>query len=209
MTPNRRMDGEIQDEIEAGFIRKWSAAQIERDLKSRFGEGEVPSSRTIQRAVKAMKKAEKSSEEGKGDWSLLSADAEDCELVLPVLKSVVVETEGRQTTISARVASLVVKIRRVAPDVDPWDVYEFARRYFKNVDADEPTAKYDLALAFEIWRGPAAMARFLDAVEFWGPAFGVFSKGPEYAAAKELALKRLREFFLKRNTIDAEGTKVE
>lgn len=191
MSPNRRIDREIQDEIQSLVIKGWSAAQIERRLALEF-KGHVPSPRTIQRVVKSLQEeVDAAAGADRQDWSLLSSSDGEGKLILPVLKAVIVETEGRKDTISKRVAGLVVKVRRVAPDVDPWDVYDFAVRYIKNVDAGYSPYLFDLALSFEIWQGPEAMRSFLNAGGSWGPAIQMFTKADSYDDASGLAKAHL------------------
>jgi hypothetical protein len=112
----------------------WSPAKIYRELRDKFG-GDIPTPRTIQRAVHAIQPADKSA-----PWSLTAANGEEAALVLPVLGAVLRHTDGRIRSISQGQAAWIVSVRRAAPRLDPWQVWLLCRQYMLLEGLNEQTA---------------------------------------------------------------------
>ncbi len=174
------MSGEIKQVIDDLCMRGWSPKQISDYLDLEFDSAEVPLPRTVQRMV-----SEFARDDSSGDWSFLSAPAEECCLVLPVLKAVAVKSAGRTMTISNDVAKAIAKTRKVAGELDPWDAYDFTIRYLKATEAGKSTVEFDLALAYKIWDGRDAATSFFKVVDYFPDALTLF-RGTEKSA--ELAV---------------------
>ena len=164
MSPQRRFDGEIQDQIGVLFLKGWSAAQIERQLQLDFPEHRVPSSRTIQRVVKSLQEDDSSDEPADSEWSMANARGDEAQIVLPVLRAVVQESQGRRLSISIREAEWIVKVLRAAPGLPPWPAYVLATKYMQREARGAQNLMLDLSLAFQVWTGMEAVRDFWDSI---------------------------------------------
>ena len=144
------MDTALQTWIEGEADSGMSPAEIERKMKAepQFIENEkLPSLRTIRRVVE-----DRRPEDSSGAWRIKNAEAEDARLILDVLADVIIETEGRKGSFTKKEASWVLKLRKVAPDARPYNVWRLAREYMvlENKKIAD-TATLDHYLAFRPW----------------------------------------------------------
>ncbi|MBI2862917.1 MAG: hypothetical protein HYX89_08855 [Chloroflexi bacterium] len=120
----------------------------------------LPTQRTIERMVRAIKSGDKSP-----PWSLAEADPADAGLVLGVLAAIIIETEGRRRHVSKDLAAWIVKIRCIAPDLEAFEVFRIAMEYQRRVQRDESTDHLDAYMAFAPWRGEKALELYLQVLE--------------------------------------------
>lgn len=155
----KRIDGDIRELIEALALRGWTPASIHRHLtrQPKF-RSRAPSARTIQRIVKAL-----SPHDPSGPWSLGDDDV-DAALVLPTLATVIEETDGRKLQLTRAEVSWVARIRRVAPDLEPWDAYVVAVQYMLCLEYGDSTTELDAWLAFAPWREGPGRERYQAAI---------------------------------------------
>lgn len=105
-----RTDPDIVQAIREQRRLGWNAAQIKRDLDTREDfRGRVPELRTVQAIVKRFTPRDTS-----GDWSVLSADAEEARWVLPVLGWWIDMTDGRMDGLTRRQGAWVAKLEAIA-----------------------------------------------------------------------------------------------
>ena len=162
MGRKQQIEGDVWEFIRELVRRHLSPPQILKELKSqeRFSQ-RVPSLRQIQRL-----KAKWSPSDPSAPWSLTDGDEEsDPALVLPVLAVVISETKGRKTRLTKAEAQSITRIRRIAPDCDPWDAYVFARLYLLKEQADIPSVDIDAYLAYAPWRGKQEAQAYGQALE--------------------------------------------
>ena len=86
--------------------------------------GHCPSQRTIRKHLGRMRPRDESYA-----WNLVDSNDAAARLILPVLASVIENTEGRRRWLSIEEARLVRKIRNAAPSIDPFDAYRVAHQY--------------------------------------------------------------------------------
>lgn len=152
----RRIPGHVEQAIRELALRDFSAAQIATELERR-GENDVPDARTI-RSIAAEVTADPSD-----PWTLREADPESAELVMPVLREVIEQTDGRRERFTVAQAAWIAKLRRAAPDLLPWSTYVLASFYTNHERLGHPTDHLDKLVAFAPWRGTAERARYLRA----------------------------------------------
>ena len=101
-----------------------------------FKGDDVPSVRTVQSIVSEYR------QRGPSDpWSLAMAHGDEAKLVMPVLEELIEQTEGRAWQLTTDEARWIAAIRRVAPDLDLWQVYLLAREYAILNGRGGPTAR--------------------------------------------------------------------
>lgn len=139
---------EVEAEIERLAMKDVSAAVIRKELRKRYEDSDIPKERAIENRLAAVRSSDLS-----GPWTLQGASGEEAALVLPVLGAVIEETEGRTTQLSRDMTEWIIRIRRAAPDLPPWNAYLFARRY---LSAPQQTETLDQLLALAPWREPTS-----------------------------------------------------
>lgn len=100
----------------------------------------LPSLRTAQRMAREVRPAQPGER-----WSFTHAEPDEARLVLPVLAAV---GEG-YGSLSRETAEWVVRVRRAAPEMEPYAAFVWAIRYQAAVTAGKPTGWLDLGLAKE------------------------------------------------------------
>lgn len=116
---------------------------VHKVLKDQFPAAEVPSLRTIQRWRERLR--------GDGDWwAFAEAEAEDAAVLLPVLRAVAMESEGRVTRISNQHAGMILRVARAAPGIPAIEAYLLAGDYLDSPPEFAPNL--DLFLAFQGWQ---------------------------------------------------------
>ena len=114
-------------------------------------EAKIPDERTIRRRI-----TERRPPDPHDPWTLATTKGDKAARLLPVLRAVLERTEGRTKGFSKATAEWVVRVRRAAPDLDPWYAYRIALAYQRRTDLD--TEDLDILLAFTPRRGPALPA---------------------------------------------------
>jgi hypothetical protein len=153
MTPTRRIDTEAQSIVEGLAMEGRTAGQIQRELiKAGVRAADRPSLRTIQRIVHDMRLQDRS-----GPWSLSDATGDEAGLILPVLRAYLNLTALREVKserdlfITKAEARWIVRVRRAAPNIHPFDVYRLTRAYLAREERGLPTYDLDAMLAFTPW----------------------------------------------------------
>jgi len=97
-------------------------------------------------------------------WGITQAPAEEIALVQPVLRAVLVASEGRASGFTKAEAAMVARVARAATGLRPWFVWRIAASYLLAEEQARPAAKaaLDLLLAFRPWESPAMMQTFTD-----------------------------------------------
>jgi hypothetical protein len=160
MTPRTRvrLDADLLAEIyELATERGSTPAQIYQALRKRHPNTDLPSIRTIQRAVSDLTKVD-----GSATWTLapIGAGTGGSRLLLETLQEVIARTSGYVRVISQDLAGWVLAVRQVAPDLPPWFAYRIARLYQARSSREEDRSDLDAWLAFASWRSPADKERY-------------------------------------------------
>ena len=113
--------------------------------------GRCPSLRTVRKRLGRMRPRDESSA-----WNVADSDDATARLILPVLASVIENTDGRRRWLSIEEARLVRKIRTVAPSIDAFDSYRVAHQYQLRAANEADSSDLDILLAFAPWEGPSA-----------------------------------------------------
>ncbi len=117
--------------------------------------GHCPSQRTIRKHLGRMRPRDESYA-----WNLVDSNDAAARLILPVLASVIENTEGRRRWLSIEEARLVRKIRNAAPSIDPFDAYRVAHQYQLRAANEADSSDLDILLAFAPWEGSSADERY-------------------------------------------------
>ena len=160
MTPRTRvrLDADLLAEIyELAAERGATPGQIYRALQKRHPMTDLPSIRTIQRAVQDLMKVD-----GSAPWTLtpITAGSGGGVLLLETLQEVITRTEGYVRVMSQDLAGWVLAVRQAAPDLPPWFAYRIARLYQARSSREEDRSDLDAWLAFAPWRSPADRERY-------------------------------------------------
>ena len=163
----RRLEDLAIADVSAAAIH----GQLQRDAHSgsyEFGPQDVPSLRTVQDVVNELRGLDTS-----GSWTIADArDGEEARLVLETLAAVIEATEGKRREITRGEAAWVIRIRRAAPDLHPWEAFRLARTYLRLEERGEPSGFLDAFLAFAPWRSPEHFERTKAAIrKGWLPAY--------------------------------------
>jgi hypothetical protein len=118
-------------------------------------EAKIPDERTIRRRI-----AERKPPDPHDPWTLAATEGDKAARLLPVLRAVLERTEGRTKGFSKATAEWIVRVRRAAPDLDPWTAYRTALAYQRRTGPD--TEDLDTFLAFAPWRSPEATKHLWD-----------------------------------------------
>jgi len=142
-------------------------------------EAKIPDERTIRRRI-----TERRPPDPHDPWTLATTKGDKAARLLPVLRAVLERTEGRTKGFSKATAEWVVRVRRAAPDLDPWYAYRIALAYQRRTDLD--TEDLDILLAFTPRRGEKEM----DSLFAWARAHR-----PKWLLRTRLLLKDSGEFW--------------
>lgn len=166
MTTQRRIDLDVQQQIEELALQGRFAAQIHRELdRHEEYRGRVPTLRTVQRVVKEITPRDPS-----GVWSLSGSPDIDATLVMPVLAEVIERTEGERKHLTRSEAGWIAKIREVAPALDLWHCYMLAVAYVRATEMKASAEGLDAFVAYAPWSGKASSDRYVEAVNNgWAP----------------------------------------
>jgi len=155
--PRKQFPLVIENKIRELVLLGSSAREIHREI----GGNRVASLRTIQRRV-----AEIAPPPGDA-WTLAGPDWGKADLLLPVLAEVIERSGGRVRTIPRDLAKWIVRVRRAAPTLPPWEAYELGVEYQRaaqGVKGALPLAFLDAYLAFQPWT-PEGAERWQRALE--------------------------------------------
>jgi hypothetical protein len=142
-----RIDPTIEARIHARAIQGWSAPAILRELEAEKVVGR-PALRTVQRVVRDLQ----SIGDDSAPWSLLEAEADEAELVLPALAGLLDRALGEgKTTLTQVEAAAVIHVRRAAPTLHPYPAYVVAMEYLFRASQGAPTTDLDFYLGSRPW----------------------------------------------------------
>ncbi|MEK6225794.1 MAG: hypothetical protein AABM40_05790 [Chloroflexota bacterium] len=164
---SRRSSPEILAKIRELAEINPNAAAIRRELaKIYVTEKSLPSERTIRNVVAETRAPEPTDPDA---WSPIASDGVDASLVMPVLQAVIAETMGKRWRLTKEQAATIARVRSVASDLAPWNVYVLANAYGASARRGAPPAALDLLVAFAPWRGPRERDLYWQAVEAGAP----------------------------------------
>jgi len=159
MPRGTKLSVEISETVTSLVLRGYGKAQIYRHLEKghRIDRNGRPSKSTIDRLVDKLRP-----EDASGTWSFAEADADpdDARLVLEALAAAIERTEGRVVRFSRDLAAWVVRVRRAAPSIPPWESYVMATQFQNATAQGWETQFLELTLAFRPWESEAANRRF-------------------------------------------------
>ena len=163
-------DRDIREEIEHQSAMGERANRIHESLgrQEAFAK-RVPSLRTVQRIAASV-----AGRDSTGPWRIQDFSPDDAQLILDVLATVVIETQGRKNQLTQAEAGWVLRIRRGASSMPPWESWLTARFYMgrqadKDRDAKE-TVDLDCLLAFDPWQGGERANQYFQAIlDGWIP----------------------------------------
>jgi hypothetical protein len=172
-------------DVEAALIQlarhpgMYSKAQIHKALVERFGEDRAPSERTVSRLVDKARAGEPPQ-----PWHWSDFSPEDARILLAVTDAFIESAlAGENAPLLAQIigkwpglfqdaymfdkhqAEWVVKVARVAPELDPLAVHLIATMYMLHEQKELPTHGIDTFLAMRPWRAPASAQRYLLALD--------------------------------------------
>ena len=145
----RYVDGDVEDEIVTLASDAYAPKQIEGLLRNDPAfDARVPHLRTIQRIVKDAREPDTSAE-----WQLEMAPDAAPAVVIDVLTELVIQTDGRVSSLTVAEAKWVTALRNLAPDIPALETFRLARLYMSRRRANRPTSNdLDAFLAFAPWR---------------------------------------------------------
>jgi hypothetical protein len=163
--PSRpRASTKLQDRIEElAIMTRWSAVEIHRriHLDTNLSGETLPHWRTVQRRVKAAR----APEDDQPEWSMENFSGEDARLIFDVLGARLQELNAPVRKFSHETAQWIVRIREVAPDLDPSACYLIARLYMVRSRSKVHTEDLEMYLAIGPWKDEARFTRYIKAVE--------------------------------------------
>lgn len=147
----------IEKDIEAMVLAHYKPPAIHEELVKRH-KSRAPSLRTVETWYRKL-----SPPDVTGAWSFTEAD--EPELVLPVLAALISETRGRRKELTNAEAEWIAKICGAAPGIDPWYAYILARLYMLRKQAGLTSLDIDAYLAYAPWRGEQEAQAYGQALE--------------------------------------------
>jgi len=113
-------------------------------------------------------------------WSITEADAAEIDLVQPVLRAVLVGTEGRISNFTAAEAAWVARVRHGASGLRPWFAWRIAAAYLLAEERGRPADKaaLDTLMIFRPWDSREAMSAFEDWTLAHRPEWWGLERGP-------------------------------
>ena len=154
----------LKDRItELAIMTRWSAAEINRYIRQdETLSGEViPDTRTIERRVREAR----APEDDQPEWSMENFSGEDARLIFDVLDARLQELNTPVRKFSHETAKWIVRIREVAPELDPSACYLIARLYMVRSRSKANTEDLEMYLAIGPWKDEARFTRYIKAVE--------------------------------------------
>lgn len=172
VSPRRRIDGQVQDEIEAKARDGWTPTQIVGHLKEKAKEEpkyHPPDPRTIRGIVKDVRLSDTS-----GAWSITDSESEDARIVLDYLSDT---TECLHVdystyvnfshigTLSRAEAEWVVRLNKVAPGASSTIIGTLKNQYMsRKAKGITDTTDLDAYLAFRPWESSDRLKLYKRAV---------------------------------------------
>ena len=155
----RRIDGDIQDEITAlAITTDWTPAQIYREI------GERDQSRVSRRTVERIVKENRVKDET-GPWLMKETDGEDARLILNVLAGVMTWSKGYRQSITKAEAEWILRISKAAPGLSTRNIWLVAATYRSRDHRGADTTDLDAYLSFMPWLDEEALSRYKSAVK--------------------------------------------
>jgi hypothetical protein len=164
MTTRRRAGARGHPEVYEQIVKlaydvekTWSGAQIHTKLEAELPKklkGHLPDVRTIQRIVRELRPDDTS-----GIWSLAKEDAPDAYHILEVMQVLMGMSRGAKVNITNDDAQWILKIRRIAPDLDAgpvWTLVQLAKARPEGADM----ADIHTYLAFKPWKGQGYLLQY-------------------------------------------------
>ena len=121
-------------------------AAAETHFKGHVEQPAVPSARTVQAIVKQYRPPDPSTA-----WSLADAEEDEGRLVLPVIAELAERTQGARRYITNAEADWIVRVRRAALSLEPWQAFQIAALYRAKQARSESLVDLDLYLALSVW----------------------------------------------------------
>lgn len=134
-----------------------SALEIFQALREEYpgtSTFQAPSKRTIERYLRDATGAEADV------WRWFESSGDEARHGLDVLGAVIGKSGGRRRYLTRAEAAVAIKLRQVAPELDPWAAYVLARRYVVKGARGESTEELDSELALAPWRSAENAQRF-------------------------------------------------
>lgn len=147
LMPQHRTDPDIARDIRDLTLQGYAPRRVHDRIGQKYGE-RAPSLRTLYSIVGELRPPK-----GPG-WSLANADPADAQLVIPVMATLLRNSEGRVGRLSVETARWVAIIRRVAPRMAAGSVYRWAIRYESAQAAGRDTRELDWELAADMEKPP-------------------------------------------------------
>jgi hypothetical protein len=130
----------------------------------------------------------------KQPWESEDAEAEDGRLILETLAATISATQGKVAWFSDGEAAMVLRVRRIAPDLDPYRAWTLAVLFSNRAAQKRDTKDLDHYLGFAPWRGQENRIRYevairngcIKRVREWPETFGFFT--PELAKDVQSAI---------------------
>lgn len=119
----------------------------------------IPEEYTVRRWVNKLNAFYESEPVGLADIPV-----EHSRYVLGVLATVVEVSQGKVQQLSRHEVEWIIRVHAAAPDLDHWQVFQYARLYWGYTNLQKPTIDLDLTLAFAPWSDSAAMERLTAAL---------------------------------------------
>ena len=183
----RRIDGQVQDEIEAKARHGWTPKQIVGHLKEKAQKEpkyHPPDPRTIRDIVKDVRLSDTS-----GAWSITDGEPEEARIVLDFLADEMLEDPYWIRALSRAEAEWVVRLSRVAPGASSTIICTLKNQYMsRKAKGIAHTRDLDTYLAFRPWESSdrlklykrAVWLGFVPMVPPWEALVEELSAGKDY-----------------------------
>ncbi len=149
----QQINTETQAKVEDLALAGHTAAQIHRQLVADgVPADERPSLRTLQRVVRTIRFEDQS-----GPWSLSDANGDEALLILPILRAYLnlmytqTGSSDHRLYLTKAEARWVVRLSRVASELDVFNLYRLVRAYLGRESRGQPTYDLDALVAYTPW----------------------------------------------------------
>ena len=115
---------------------------IESTLRGEFGS-EAPALRTINRELARLRELSPNTQA----WEMRTAPPDEAPIVLAVLKAVIDKTEGQVVSLTTDQAAVLVRLRKAAPIVPGYPLYQIATEYLWRPLTQQDTVDLDYLIA--------------------------------------------------------------
>jgi hypothetical protein len=158
-----RMSIPVRDAIVNWALTPLTAAEIHRRIQRdpKLSGEVIPDERTVARRVRESR----APEVGQPEWSMENFSGEEARLIFDVLGARLQELNAPVRKFSHETAQWIVRIREVAPDLDPSACFLIARLYMVRSRSKANTEDLEMYLAIGPWKDEARFTRYIKAVE--------------------------------------------